>query len=123
MAVDAETKREIEKQAKLYDAAKEEVITRIQDNTETAIKKLKSAEKTLLVEVEAEFGENPFKEFLTKIDSGSTLADAEVKNILDRRIPKSIGPSEEAFRSLLCEIESFKSWREKLVPIPSKVSV
>ena len=45
MTVDAETGREIERQAKLYETAKEEVITRIQDNVETAIKKLNATER------------------------------------------------------------------------------
>ena len=45
MAVDAETRKEIKRQARLYAAEKEKTITRIHDNVETAIKKLKAAER------------------------------------------------------------------------------
>ena len=38
MVVDAKTRAEIEKQAKLYDATKENTISRIKDNIEVAIK-------------------------------------------------------------------------------------
>ena len=79
-----------------------------------ATEKLRAAERELLGEVEAELGKNPFSDFLTKIDSGNPPpADAEVRSILARGIPKNFGPSEESFRSLLKEIEAFKSWRER----------
>ena len=76
MVIDAETRREIKRQAKLYDTAKEEVITRIQDNVRVAKERLETAEKTLLDEVEIEFDENPFEALLTKIDSGNPPTDA-----------------------------------------------
>ena len=37
MAIDAETRRKIERQVKLYDNVKEEVTRRIQDNVRIAI--------------------------------------------------------------------------------------
>ena len=120
MAVDAETRKEIRRQARLYDNAKKEVITRIQDNVETAIKKLKAAERELMEEVEIEFDKNPFEELLTKLDSGNPPTDAEVRSALAKGVPKDIGPSEKSFHSLLDEIEAFKSWR-KVVPAPSNV--
>ena len=127
MAVDAETRRRIERQAKLYEAAKDEAITRIQGNVRVAIEKLKAAEKTLMNEVSAEFGENPFEELLVKISSENPPTDAEVRRALARGIPKDIGPSEESFCSLVKEIEAFKSWRAKAekpsVPTLSSISV
>ena len=122
MAIDAETRREIEKQARQYDVEKEKVKTRIQKNVETAIEKLTAAEKTLLDEVEIEFGENPFLKFLTKIDSGNPPEDAEVRSALARGVPKDVGPSEESFCSLLKEIDAFVSWREKAVLVPSNIT-
>ena len=122
MTVDAETRREIEKQARQYDVEKEKVKTRIQKNVETAIEKLTAAEKTLLDEVEIEFGENPFLKFLTKIDSGNPPTDAEVRSALARGVPKDVGPSEESFCSLLKEIDAFVSWREKAVLVPSNIT-
>ena len=119
MAVDAETRGEIERQARLYDVEKKRVVTRIQDNVRMAKEKLEAAERELLEEVEAEFGENPFERLLAKIDSENPPTDAEVKGVLDRGVPKDFGPSEESFRSLLKEIEAFKSWREKVVEKPS----
>ena len=45
MVVDAETRKEIRRQARLYAAEKEKTIRRIQDNVRMAIKKLKAAER------------------------------------------------------------------------------
>ena len=123
MAVDAETKRKIERQARLYDSAKEEVARRIRDNVETAIKRLKAVEKALLRQVEDEFGENPFSELLAKINSENPPKDAEVSRTLARGVPKGVGPSEESFNSLLKEIEVLESWREKAVSVPSNVRI
>ena len=128
MAVDAKTRGEIEKQARLYEATKRKIVSRIQDNVRVAIEKLKAAERDLLEEVEAELGENPFANLLAEIDSGNTPTDAEVRSILDKGIPQDFGPSEESFLSLLREIEGFKSWRAKKeekpsVSAPSNVSV
>ena len=126
--MDAKTIGEIKKQARLYEAAKEKIVSRIQDNVETAIKKLKTAERELLEEVEAELGENPFAELLAEIDSGNPPTDAEVRSVLDKGVLQDFGPSEESFLSLLREIEAFKSWRAKKeekpsVATPSNVSV
>ena len=119
MFFDAKTRGEIEKQARLYDVAKEDIISRIQDNTEVAIKKLKAAERKLLEEVEIELGENPFAKLLAEIESESPPTDAEVRSVLENRIPENFGPSEESFFSLCREIEAFKSWRTKKEEKPS----
>ena len=123
MVVGAETRKEIKRQARLYAAEKDKVITRIQDNVDMAIKKLKAAERELMEEVEIEFDENPFEVLLTKIDSENPPTDAEVKSALAKGVPKDFGPSEESFRSLLKEIEAFKLWREKVASTPRNVSV
>ena len=123
MAVDAETKKEIKRQAGLYEIAKEEAIRRIQDNVRVAKEKLKAAEIELLDEVEVVFDENPFEELLTKLESENPPTDAEVRSVLARGVPKEFGPSEESYRSLLEEIEAFKSWREKAISVPFNVRV
>ena len=117
--MDAKTRGEIEKQARLYEAAKEKIASRIQDNVETAIKKLKAAERELLEEVEIELGENPFAELLAEIESGNPPTDAEVRSVLDKGVPQDFGPSDEFFFSLCREIEAFKSWRVKKEEKPS----
>ena len=113
MVVDAKTRAEIEKQARLYDAAKERTKKDIQDNIRVAKERLDAAERKLLNEVEIEFGENPFINLLTEIDSGNPPTDAEVKSALENGIPQDFGPSEESFFSLYREIEAFKSWTKK----------
>ena len=113
MAVDAKTRGEIEKQARLYEAAKGKIVSRIQDNVRMAKEKLDAAERELLEEVEIELGENPFAKLLVKINSGNPPTGAEVRSVLGKGIPKDFGPSEESFLSLLREIEAFKSWRVK----------
>ena len=45
MAVGAETRKEIKRQARLYAAEKEKVKRRTKDNVRMAIKKLKAAER------------------------------------------------------------------------------
>ena len=45
VVVSTETRREIERQVRVYDEAKERVIARIQDNVETAIKRLNVVER------------------------------------------------------------------------------
>lgn len=92
MVVDAKTKGEIEKQAKLYNAAKERAKKNIRDNIESVINKLRTTESLLLEEVDAEFGDNPFEKLLTEIGSGNHPADEEVRNTLEKGIPKDFGP-------------------------------
>ena len=91
MVVDAETRREIERQAKIFDAAKKEAILKIQDKVRMATEKLRAAERVLLDEVEIEFSENPFEGLLAKIDSGNPPTDTEMKRILNRGVPKVLG--------------------------------
>ena len=117
--MDAKTIGEIKKQARLFDAVKEKIVSRIKNNVEMAIKKLDLAEKVLLKEVEIEFDENPFAELLAEIDSGNPPTDAEVRSVLDKGVPQDFGPSEESFLSLCREIEAFKSWRVKKEEKPS----
>ena len=112
MPIDAETRRAIEKKARLFDAAKSRVEERIKSNVKVAIEKLQSAERELLDEVEIEFGENPFSSFLSNEEDHT---EEEIRSILSKEIPSNFGPSEESFRSLLKEIESFKSWETKKV--------
>ena len=113
MVVDGETVKRIEKQARLYDAKKNQVITRIRNNVRTAIEKLKAAERDLLDEVKIEFGENPFAKLLESIYSGNHPTQAKVEATMAKSIPKDFGPSEESFFSLYREIEAFKSWRKE----------
>ena len=122
MVVDAKTIGEIEKQDRLYEAAKGKIISRIKNNVEMAIKKLDLAGRELLEEVEIEFGENPFAKLLEKINSRNPPTDAEVRSVLDKRAPQDFGPSEKAFYSLLEEIEAFKSWRVKKAEKPSSAA-
>ena len=113
MVIDEETVERIEKQAKLYDAKKGRIISKIQGNIGTAIEKLRAAERDLLDEVEIEFGENPFAKLLDSIYSENPPTEAKVKSVLAKGIPKDFGPSEESFFSLCREIEAFKSWRKE----------
>ena len=57
--MDAKTREEIEKKAELHEAAKNRIKERIEENVRIAIVKLMELERELLIEVEAEFGENP----------------------------------------------------------------
>ena len=57
--MDAKTRQEIEKKAEQYDATKKRIKERIEENVRIAIVKLMELERELLIEVEAEFGENP----------------------------------------------------------------
>ena len=57
--IDAKTRQEIEKKAELHKAAKNKIKERIEENVRIAIVKLMELERELLIEVEAEFGENP----------------------------------------------------------------
>ena len=109
VVLDKETLKAIEKKAKLYDAAKDRIISRIRGNIAIAIEKLKATEKELLSEMEIEFDENPFSEFL----GYDNHTDEEVKAILEKEVPYDFGPGEEAFCSLCKEIESFKTWRKE----------
>ena len=117
--MDAKTRGEIEKRARLYEAAKGKIVSRIHDNVRMAKEKLDLAERELLEEVEVEFGENPFAELLAEIELGNPPTDAEVRSVLDKGVPKDFGPSEESFLSLCREIEAFKSWRAKKEEKPS----
>ena len=55
MAVDAETRKEIKRQAKLYEIEKEKVKRRIQDNVRIAKEKLEATERELLEELEVDW--------------------------------------------------------------------
>ena len=107
--MDAKTRGEIEKQAELYETAKRTIKKKIVDGIRVAIEKLEATERELLEEVEAEFGENPFFEFL----GVENHTEDEAKNILRREIPQAFGPDEGSFESLRKDIESFKEWRKK----------
>ena len=109
MPIDAETRGAIAKKARLFDTAKNKIEERIKEDVQTAIRKVQSAERELLEEVEIEFGENPFSYFLSVDDH----TEEEIESILSKEIPSNFGPSEESFFSLLKEIESFKSWERK----------
>lgn len=113
MNIDEETREEIERKSRLYDAAKKRIVSRIQESVQLAVNKLKNAERELLDEVEAELGENPFAKLLESIDSGSRPTEARVKGILSREIPNEFGPDEDSFCSLYRGIEVFKFWRRK----------
>ena len=119
MVVDAKTRAEIEKQGKLYEATRERIVSRIQSNIRIAKEKLDITERELIKEVEIEFGENPFAQLITSIDSENPPTDEEVRDVLNEEIPQDFGPSEEAFFSLCREIEAFKSWRAKKAKNPS----
>ena len=113
MVVGIATLNEIKKKAMQCDAAKKQIMTRIEENVRMAIEKLKAAEKELLDEVEIEFGENIFASLLASINSGNDHTDEEIKTILSRDVSSDFGPDEESFCSLCKEIESFKAWRVK----------
>ena len=120
--MDAKIREEIEKKAGQYEATKNKIKERIEENVRIAIEKLMDAEKELLVEMEAELGENPFAEFLG--DESHTEDDA--KEIMKKKIPHDFGPDEGSFKSIYKEIYSLKEWRKKPKPeqlIPKKVAV
>ena len=125
--MDAKTRGEIEKQARLYEAALNGIMERIKNKVKMAKEELELAERELLEEVEIELGENPFTKVLAEIESGNPPTDAEVRNVLEKGVPQDFGPSKESFCSLLKEIEAFKSWRVKeekpSVAAPSNVRV
>ena len=54
--MDAKTRQEIEKKAEQYEAAKNKIKERIEENVRIAIEKLKDAERELLDEVDSVFG-------------------------------------------------------------------
>lgn len=108
-----ETRSDLERKAKEHDVAKERIIATIQGNIEVAISKLRLAEKDLLSEVEIEFGNNIYRNLLNSVDSGNSHKEEEIRKILAKRVPEDFGPDEESFRSLLEEIDSFKSWKRK----------
>lgn len=113
MVIDTKTKSEIRKKARLFDVVKEKVKASIHDNVRMAIDKLKTVERELLNEVEAEFAENPFADFLNGVETGTNYTDEEIKIISSSEIPQCFGPDEKAFCSLLQEIDSFKTWRKR----------
>ena len=120
--MDAKIRQEIEEKAGQYEAAKNKIKERIEENIGMAIEKLKDAERELLDEVDAEFGENPFSKFL----AGEGHTEDGAKEIMKRELPRSFGPDEESFKSLRKEIKSLKAWRSKPKPeqlIPKNVIV
>lgn len=107
--MDFETRFEIEKRARLFDATKEQIKADITNNIKAAIEKLTATEQKLLNDVETEFSVNPFAEFL----GSETHTKEDIKSILSRSVPTSFGPDEERFYSLLKEIDALKSWNRK----------
>ena len=122
MVVDAKTRAEITKQGRLYEATKERIVSRIQSNIRIAKEKLDLAERELIKEVEIEFGENPFAQLITNIDSENPPTDEEVMRVLERGIPQDFGPRDESFGSLFKEIEAIKSWDNEGKASPSAPS-
>lgn len=112
MSVDARTRSEVEKKAKLFEAAKERISSRIDSNITIAIQKLEAARKDLLKEVEIEFGTNPFADFLTR----DSHTEEEVKGIMAQEVPNSFGPSADSFAALLGDIESIQAWHNEVYP-------
>ena len=110
MSVDAVTKLEIEKRAKLFDAAKEGATARIESNFKTAMERLELAKKELLRKAEIEFKRNPFSEFLSR----EKHTDDEVKSILAQDVPSSFVPSKGAFATLINDIESLCAWPDEV---------
>ena len=104
-AISTKTIQEIEEKAKQYDAAKERIKEKIEENVRIAIEKLKDAEKELLDEVDAEFCETPFLEFL----GGGNYTEDDAKEIMNKELLRDFGPDEESFKSLSKEIESLKA--------------
>ena len=107
--MDFETRFEIEKRARLFDATKEQIKADITNNIKAAIEKLTATEQKLLNDVETEFSVNPFAEFL----GSETHTKEYIKSILLRSVPTNFGPDEERFYSLLKEIDALKSWNRK----------
>lgn len=103
----------IEKKAGSYEATKERILTRIRDNINVAIEKLRLAEQELLSKAEDTFAVNPFKELLDKINAGVNCASDEIENVMKTEIPEEFGPSEKSFCSLCEAIDSFKSWKRE----------
>ena len=110
VAIDAKTRAVLMKKERLFDATKSRTKERIMENVRMAIEKLQAAERELLDDVDIEFGENPFADFLS---NEGDHTEEEVRSILSKEIPSNFGPSEESFCSLLKEIESFRSWQKK----------
>ena len=120
--MDPKTRQEIEEKAGQYETEKKRIKDKIGENLRTAMEKLMELERELLVEMEAELGENPFVEFLG--DESHTEDDA--KEIMKRELHHDFGPDDESFKSLFKEIESLKAWRKKPKPeqlIPKNVTV
>lgn len=107
--MDARVRKEIEKRARLYGAAKDQAKIRIRSNIKIAIEKLTAIENKLLEEAEIEFGENPFTDFLI----GDNHTEDEIKSILSKEIPSSLGPDEESFCYLFKEIDSLNFWKHE----------
>ena len=120
--MDPKTRQKIEEKAEQYETAKNKIKEKIEESIGMAIQKLKDSERELLVEMEAEFRENPFAKFL----GGDNRTEDDVKEILSKKISHDFCLDEDSFKSLRKEIESLKAWRNKPKPeqlIPKNVSV
>ncbi len=111
--MDPRTRSELVNKAELYDAAKDRIMRKIQDNVGMAIEKLRAVERELLYEVEIELGENPFAKLLGISNSDIPPPPGIVAKVLAKKIPEDFGPNEELFSSLHREIEALKSWRKE----------
>ena len=114
MADDDTITRDLEKKAERWDKAREDTMRRISGYVEEAKSKLDEAERKLLDEVEAEFGENPFSAILARISSDSPTSPDEIRSVLAKEIPSGFGPDEDSFRFFLKEIEGFEGWRGRI---------
>ena len=108
MVLDNEIRRKVEKKGNQFDEAKERAMERIRRNIAIVKEKLEIAEQELLGEVAAEFGENPFSDFLCEDDH----TEEEIRSILSVKIPNNFGPGEELYCSLFKDIESLRTWSE-----------
>ena len=124
--MDAKTRKEIQKKAELHETTKKKIKERIEENIGNAIKNVEEAKSELLDEVDAEFGENPFAEFLAGADSEEGHTGPEAKKILAKKIPQHFGPDDGSFKSLYKEIDSLNEWRKKPNPVhlvPKNITV
>ena len=112
-AIDEQTINEIEEKARRYDATKSETTEKVKSAITKATKDLNNIENNLLAWVEKEFCVNPFSAFLASVNSGQTLTENDVQQILSQEIPDLPFPGEAYLCSLFKQIISFKTWLER----------
>ena len=110
---DGKVIEEIKKQSGLYETAKVELKKRIKSKFKKVKEKLNEVEKELLSKVETKLGENPFANFLAKIDLRNPPTDTEVRSILRIKIPQDSGPDDDFFLTICEKIEALKTWSPK----------